>query len=537
MKKIFISWHYTTHGIAYLKHILSAYYISKQKELLEQEQLEKIFDESIENGFCFDEIIYLTAPQEVFNKISSRTSEEKNNIEAIDKETWMGIHHHEIKEQIKWLKDYSNFNKVYKPNAFKEKELKITDLRNEKQITEAIAEWAKTLNKEDDYIIDVSLGTSETQVVWYILAEKGFLPEKTKFIKTYDNKLEVEKRFKSFKIEEASTKLIQSININLFEKTKSESRELAKEKMKAFEKSGFSILLIGERGIGKSQIYGKDVTKINCAAFEGNEDKLEIELFGVIGGLFTGVKKGSEGAFKRAHGGKLFLDEIHHLSKIIQAKLMTAFGTDTENFMEFYKYGDLGGKKEKVKCQLIFATNKTIDELKERLLPDFYDRIVQNVIEIPPLRKTIEDREQDWESVWKQMRFNEINKNSNALEDEKLIAWLKNLPLYGNYRDLEKIAIYYNDFEKNFDELKKMLPEKTAFEYAKNEFGKWQSPKPETEENSMYIKLDLIKNSKEIHKDFHFELQKLVIEKYGKEKAAEILDVDKKTLNNWENRK
>ena len=26
MEKIYISWHYTTHGIAYLKHVLSAFY-------------------------------------------------------------------------------------------------------------------------------------------------------------------------------------------------------------------------------------------------------------------------------------------------------------------------------------------------------------------------------------------------------------------------------------------------------------------------------------------------------------------------------
>jgi transcriptional regulator with AAA-type ATPase domain len=327
-------------------------------------------------------------------------------------------------------------------------------------------------------------------------------------------------------------------NIFLFRKNFSifidmeRERELAEEKMKAFLKSGFSILLIGERGVGKSKIYGKKGTeKINCAAF-AEDNTLETELFGVEKGIYTGVAK-RDGALVKANGKKLFLDEVHHLSKVVQAKLMTAFGTDSENYMEFYKVGT--NIPIKVRCQLIFATNKTIEELKEVLLPDFYDRIVQNVIEIPPLRKTEKDREKDWKSVWEHMKF---DIKSNALKDDDLRDWLKSLPLHGNYRDLEKIAIYYNVFEKNFsEELKNMIPEKTAFEYAKSQFEKYKSPEPKIEENNMIIKLNLVKNSDEIHKDFNFELQKRAIEQHGnKKEAAKVLDVNEKTLNNWKNR-
>jgi len=310
-------------------------------------------------------------------------------------------------------------------------------------------------------------------------------------------------------------------------------RILAKEKMKAFLKNGFSILLIGERGTGKSQEYVENAVKINCAAI-ADSNILEAELFGVVKNYYTGVKE-RKGALEKANGGKLFLDEVHHLSTAVQARLMVVFGTDSENKMTYCKVGTYEPKK--VECRLIFATNKTIDELKEYLLPDFYDRIVQNVIEIPPLRETIEEREQDWENVWEHMKFNKVNKESNALKDKKLMDWLKLLPLYGNYRDLEKIAIYYNDFEINFsEELKKKIPEKTAFEYAKNQFEKWKSPEPKIKGNNM-IKLDLAKNSDEIHKDFNFELQKLAIEKYGnKKKAAKALGVTEKTLTNWLNR-
>jgi len=303
-------------------------------------------------------------------------------------------------------------------------------------------------------------------------------------------------------------------------------RELAKEKMKAFLESGFSTLLIGERGIGKSQIYGKDAEKVNCATF-ADDNTLETQLFGVKKGIYTNVVA-RDGALAKANNGKLFLDEVHHLSKAVQARLMVVFGTDSENYMEFYKVGT--NTPTKVKCKLIFATNKTIDELKEALLPDFYDRIVQNVLEIPPLRETVDDREQDWESVWEHMNF--FGK-PNTPKEEELMVWLKSLPLYGNYRDLEKIAIYYNGFEK----LKNLIPEKTAFEYAKNQFEKWKSPEPKTDENNIIIKLNLMKNSDELHKDFNSKLQKWAIEHYGnKKEAAKALDVNEKTLNNWEKR-
>jgi len=536
MKNIYITWHYTTHGIAYLKHILSAFYINKKTDL-KQHLMNAVFDrhdasgKPPKGGTRFDEIVYLTAPQETFDKISSRRHDSGHKFRPLGRESWENIHYYTIEEQIKWMVEYSNFKNVYGSDSFKPVELRITDLRDEKQIAEKVASWAKKFFKgENEYTIDVSLGSSETQVVWYILAEKGILPAGTTFIKTYDNKLEIDQRFKSFNIKEAPTNLIKSLRVNLFEGTKSKSRELANEKMKVFLESGFSILLIGERGIGKSQLYGKDTPKINCASFEGYDDKLEVELFGVKKGTYSNVAE-RVGVLKKADGKKLFLDEIHHLSKDVQAKLMTAFGTDENNYMEFYRVGDFNEKNPiQVKCQLIFATNRTIEELKTILLPDFYDRIVQNVITIPSLRETPEDREQDWESVWTRMKF---DKNHPVPKDHYMIDWLKGLDLYGNYRDLEKIAIYYNDFITHFTpELKKMVGEKTPFEYTKNEFEKWNSPSPEQPEDGIVIKINTHKTAKECHREFESKLFELTIKECGgdKKKAAEKLGVSLSTI-------
>jgi hypothetical protein len=86
MKNLYITWHYTTHGVAYLKHILSQFYVLEKLpskidlNRLEQEELNATFDNILQSGFLFDEIIYLTAPQSTFDKLSSRRVSYKKTI-------------------------------------------------------------------------------------------------------------------------------------------------------------------------------------------------------------------------------------------------------------------------------------------------------------------------------------------------------------------------------------------------------------------------------------------------------------------------
>ena len=85
MKNIFITWHYTTHGIAFLKHVLSAFYIKDvtieypNKELVYQQEMNAVFD-NIEDGFRFDKIFYITADQHTFDKLSARRFNYRNKI-------------------------------------------------------------------------------------------------------------------------------------------------------------------------------------------------------------------------------------------------------------------------------------------------------------------------------------------------------------------------------------------------------------------------------------------------------------------------
>jgi transcriptional regulator with AAA-type ATPase domain len=260
-------------------------------------------------------------------------------------------------------------------------------------------------------------------------------------------------------------------------------------------------------------------------------------LFGYKKGAFTGASEDTKGLIQSAENGILFLDEIHHLSKNVQARLMKALQTNEKNELSIRRLGDSGETKVK-DVRLIFATNKNVKELREILLPDFYDRIVQHVIEIPPLRDTIEDRVEDWKKVWEGLKF---KGNPKVPNESNLIKWIRGLPLYGNFRDLQKIAMYYNAFNSFDDETRKLINEKTAFQYAKNEFEKYHSSIVQLENEKYNFNIE--QTTKEMIADYLFELQDWAVKKFkGRKSAIEHFKskgdtITEKTFNNWKNKK
>lgn len=593
---VYISCHYTTHGIAYLKHILSCFYkknttdpgVLEGKEY-DQNSCNNIFDNNNGNK-VFDKVFYLTVDQEAINKVTSRRYDYNSSFEKdevlkekglidlyrkiranndisydIDKELqfvkenfddqfndfkeymWHDIHHYEISEQIKWLKEQSNFSKVYDEKKFQEFKLEIKDLRDEQKIAKEIRKFFSSEIKRDyNCVIDISLCGPEVQSVWHILASNNLLPPKTKFIKTYDKKERIDKHFKPFTIKTVSTKLIEDITSSLkfYPHTKSKKRELVNKKIEKFLGSGFSVLLLGERGTGKSYTIRElvknksvplsgELIEANCASFT-NSEIAEAELFGYVKGAFTGANKDKKGLIEEAKDGMLFLDEFHHLDKLVQAKLMKAFQTDEENKFHIRRVGDIK-EKEVENVKLVFATNRTIDELHEILLSDFYDRIVQYVVEIPSVRETLEDLENDWKDIFKRLYPKE---NVEAPTDSQIMNWLKSLPLKGNFRDLENIAKDYKifgEFEPNEQKeiCREMKIPVSPFEYAKKCFELYHS-NPAVG-NTIETKIPEGKtDARSIENAFHQELRKWAEEKYGSRKEAALkLGVSEKTLDNW----
>lgn len=603
-KRVYITWHYTTHGVAYLKHVLSEFYLHNEKDFseniswegLDQEKLQDVFSNE-KDGFTFDKIIYLTAPQESFDILSSRRfyridsykeieeikpmiklfDDLRNNEDIcydLDKERkyikekypkyegkyekvlWKLIHHYSIDSQIKWLLEDSNLKNVYKPDLFENKKLNIKDLRDIKQITQELKKAIGKLPSTDEYFINVSLGSAETQVAWHILADYDMLPKQTRFITTYDDKTSNKnKRFKLFSIKEIPTKVIQEIGENIKyynKKPQSPNRELVNIQLECFIKSGFSILLLGERGTGKShsikqakELLSKeancngDLIEVNCASFT-DDNLAESKLFGYKKGAFTGAYNDTPGMIEEAKNGILFMDEVHNLSKPIQEKLMKAFQTDEENMMSIRRIGENKEERKIENVHLIFATNKTIPELREVLLPDFYDRIVQHVINIPPLRETQKDIETDWSNVWTYLKF----EKKDCPKNQKFFSWIKQLPLYGNYRDLQKIAMYYNAFNQFDKNDQKRICESMgipceALSYTKEQFKLYHSPTNVSKDNTVSVEVHSDSHSIETLKmDFLYQLYEWASNQNMKNKdIANYFGVGERTINNWKNKR
>ncbi len=150
----------------------------------------------------------------------------------------------------------------------------------------------------------------------------------------------------------------------------------------------------GESGTGK-ELFANAIhaesgragpfVPVNCAALP--ETLLESELFGYVGGAFSGAKKeGKPGLFEVAQKGTIFLDEIPEMPISLQAKMLRV--------IQEGKIRRIGGSQEiAVDVRIITATNKNLEQLVElgSFREDLYYRINVFPIHIPPLRERLED--------------------------------------------------------------------------------------------------------------------------------------------------
>ena len=153
--------------------------------------------------------------------------------------------------------------------------------------------------------------------------------------------------------------------------------------------SNSTILITGESGTGKGLLAraihnesprcSEPFVTVNCAAIP--ETLLESELFGYVGGAFTGADKdGKLGKFQLADKGTLFLDEIGDMPLHLQVKLLSCLQTRSVD-----QVGTTNNKKKKVR--VIAATNKNLERMIEENLfrEDLYFRLNVIRLNIRPL--------------------------------------------------------------------------------------------------------------------------------------------------------
>ncbi len=204
--------------------------------------------------------------------------------------------------------------------------------------------------------------------------------------------------------------------------------------------SSSTILIQGETGTGKelmakavhnlSMRKNKAFVAINCGALP--DTLLESELFGHKAGAFTGAEKNKPGRFALAQGGSIFLDEIGETSSAFQVKLLRV--------LQEHEFVPLGGLKPvKTDVRIIAATNRNLADMvaEGKFRQDLFYRINVIQIELPPLRKRMEDIP----LLVKRFitKLNRIHGKSIKGINEKVLHILMHYNFPGNIRELENI--------------------------------------------------------------------------------------------------
>jgi two-component system, NtrC family, response regulator AtoC len=150
-----------------------------------------------------------------------------------------------------------------------------------------------------------------------------------------------------------------------------------------------TVLIQGESGTGK-EVIARLLYKnsgqtgpflaVNCGALA--EGLLESELFGHVKGAFTGAVANKVGIFEAAQEGTCFLDEISNTSVALQMKLLRV--------LEERVITRVGSTEAvPVNARVIAATNQPLDDLvrARKFREDLFYRLKVVTVNVPPLRE------------------------------------------------------------------------------------------------------------------------------------------------------
>lgn len=307
-----------------------------------------------------------------------------------------------------------------------------------------------------------------------------------------------------------------------------ESRELYHQ-VEIVANTDYSVILYGESGTGKEVIAktihnmskrkNKPFVAMDCGTL--SKELSGSELFGHMKGAFTGALADKEGHFELANGGTLFLDEVTNLSYDIQASLLRV--------IQERKFKRVGGNKEMLlDVRIIVASNENLQEAykKGKFREDLYHRFNEFSINLPRLANRKDDIPL-FADFFLQKTEAELGKSIKGFDDDVMELFI-NYPWPGNLRELrniirrsalltttDKISIHSLPFELVSDNKKLSL--------AKDE----SSPTDEA-----VVKKEIHLKDTAAKAEYEAILKALEQVNFNKSKAAELLNIDRKTLYN-----
>jgi DNA-binding NtrC family response regulator len=215
------------------------------------------------------------------------------------------------------------------------------------------------------------------------------------------------------------------------------------EKLEKVAPTDAEVLISGPTGVGK-ELYANFIhhhsarakasfVPVNCGGLP--VELIENELFGHVGGAFTGARPHSDGLVAAAEGGTLFFDEIDSLPLPCQAKLL--------RFLQDKEYRRLGETRLRhSNVRIIAATNadlvaavraKSFREdlfFRLRVVPVEVPSLAQRPGDIPSLVDTFVER------CSGTYRLPRVVFGDRALDRLKSYSWP------GNIRELENCVKY-----------------------------------------------------------------------------------------------
>ncbi len=289
--------------------------------------------------------------------------------------------------------------------------------------------------------------------------------------------------------------------------------------------TNFSIILYGESGTGKEVIAktiheksnrkGKPFIAMDCGTL--SKELAGSELFGHMKGSFTGAFADKEGHFELADGGTLFLDEVANLSSEIQASLLRV--------IQERKFKRVGGNKEmETNVRIIVASNENLLEAyrKGKFREDLYHRFNEFSINLPPLRNRKEDIPL-FADFFLEKTMAELNRKLDGFDDEVMDMFIRyNWP--GNLREFRNVIRRCTLLtDKGYIGSNALPAEISNLSENKTATVTQVFTQPP-------VSLDLKDSASKAEYETIMHVLKEV--NFNKTKAAEILQIDRKTLYN-----
>jgi two-component system response regulator HydG len=315
------------------------------------------------------------------------------------------------------------------------------------------------------------------------------------------------------------------------------SRNLVKQ-IQLVAPTNYSVIIYGESGSGKeavaSEIHhlshraGKPFVAMDCGAI--SPQLAGSELFGHEKGAFTGAIDQKIGHFEIANGGTLFLDEVSNLSYEVQVSLLRV--------IQERQLRRIGGTKQvDIDVRIIIASNERLWDASRtgKFREDLFHRFNEFSIDVPPLRERGSDIMLFAEFFLKQINT-ELGKNvvGFSLEVQDLFHLY---PWYGNLREMKNVLkratllCDTNEIQVKHLPFEMVNHQKLLFTEL-NEISHPESSEATVLPTAVMVKLQVSLKNAAMEAESEVILNALRQTNFNKSKAAELLNIDRKTLYN-----